>query len=189
MGSVVGRLPLREVGFGLGLILLAGISGWLSGQSMLLPEIFRPGLSLVETTWTAVRGGAGYLQDVNRLRQENVRLQREVDDLEARASRQAEMASEVGRLRALLGMQATMPEHGRFARVIGRSPDNWHARLYLDKGSADGIQVDAVAMAPQGVVGRVIRVGANTAEVALLTDPGNEVSCLDQRSRSPGVVA
>lgn len=187
--AAIAKLPLRDVGFALGLILIAGFTSWASGRSMLLPELLRPGLVGVQTGFSAIRGGAGYLQDLDRLKRENAELKARVDDLSRELTRRAEIESEVVRLRQLVGLSASIPERGRFARVIGRSPDNWHARVYLDKGRKAGVAVDAVVMAPQGVVGRVMQVGENTSEVSLLTDPGNQVSCIDQRSRSPGVVA
>jgi rod shape-determining protein MreC len=185
----VARLPLRDVGFAFALILIAGLTSWASGRSMLLPEILRPGLLVVQASYSAVRGGAGYLQDLDHLKRENTELKTKVNDLQRELTRRAEVESEVVRLRQLVGLAASIPEKGRFARIIGRSPDNWHARVYVDKGTGEGVAVDAVVMAPQGVVGRVIHAGKHVAQVSLLTDPGNQISCIDQRSRSPGVVA
>ncbi len=187
--AAIARLPFRDVGFALGLIIIAGFTSWASGRSMLLPELLRPGLVGVQAGWSAVRGGAGYLQDLDRLKRENTDLKTKVNDLSRELTRRAEVESEVVRLRQLVGLSASIPERGRFARILGRSPDNWHSRIYVDKGKLSGVALDAVVMAPQGVVGRVMQVGDNTAEISLLTDPGNQVACVDQRSRSPGVVA
>ncbi|MBM3273890.1 MAG: rod shape-determining protein MreC, partial [Candidatus Sericytochromatia bacterium] len=139
------------------------------------------------------RGGAGYLQDLDHLKRENTEIKTKVNDLQRELTREltrrAEVESEVVRLRQLVGLAASIPEKGRFARIIGRSPDNWHSRIYVDKGTAEGVAIDAVVMAPQGVAGRVIHAGKHVAQVSLLTDPGNQISCIGQRSRSPGVVA
>ncbi len=189
MAPIAARLPVREISFAVGLLLLAGISSWASGRSMLLPEIFRPGLGAIAATFSAVQGGAGYFQNVDQLQKQNAALQAQVASLQQQLSQHVEAEKEATRLEALMGLQSHIPQHGRAAEVIGHSPDNWHARVYLDKGSADGVQIDGVVLAPQGVVGKIIKVGPHTSEAALLTDPGNQVSCLDQRSRSPGVVA
>lgn len=189
MASILSRVPVRDITFAFALLLMAGVSSWASGRSMLLPEIFRPVLVGIQGTWSAIRGGAGYFQDLDRLTRENGGLKTKVNDLSRELTRRAEFESEVVRLRALVGLQDRIPNHGRFARVIGRSPDNWHARIFVDKGKSDGVEIDAVVMAPQGVVGRVIGASAHTAEISLLTDPGNQIGCIDQRSRSPGVLA
>ncbi len=189
MAAATARWPVRDVGFAFALIILAGVSSWATGRSMLLPEILSPGLRLVQASYSAVRGGAGYLQDLDRLTRENADLEIRVNDLSRELTRRAEIESEVVRLRQLVGLASAIPEKGRFARIIGRSPDNWHARVYVDRGTKDGVAVDAVVMAPQGVVGRVMHAGNHVAEISLLTDPGNQISCIDQRSRSPGVVA
>jgi len=187
--AISAKLPLRDVGFAIGLIAIAGFTSWASGRSMLLPELLRYPLQGVQIGWSAARGGAGYFQDLDRLKRQNTMLEGRVNDLERELTRRVEIESEVVRLRQLVGLASSIPDKGRFARIIGRSPDNWHARVYIDKGKRDGVAVDAVVMAPQGVVGRVLHAGPNTAEISLLTDPGNQVACLDQRSRSPGVVA
>lgn len=187
--AALASLPLRDVGFALGLIAIAGFTSWASGRSMLLPELLRPGLVGVQAGWSAVRGGAGYLQDLDRLKRENTELKVKVNDLARELTRRAEVESEVIRLRQLVGLSSSIPERGRFARIIGRSPDNWHSRVYLDKGRLAGVAMDAVVMAPQGVVGHIMQVGDHTSEVSLLTDPGHMVASMDQRSRSPGIVA
>ncbi|MBM3268466.1 MAG: rod shape-determining protein MreC [Candidatus Sericytochromatia bacterium] len=187
--AATARWPIRDVGFALAILALAGVTSWSSGRSMLLPELLSPGLRLVQAGYSAVRGGAGYLQDLDRLTRENHALGIKVNDLQRELTRRAEIESEVVRLRQLVGLASAIPEKGRFARIIGRSPDNWHARVYVDRGRRDGVAEGAVVMAPQGVVGKVMHAGERVAQVGLLTDPDNEVSCLNQRSRSPGVVA
>lgn len=189
MASVASRLPIREVAFAAGLLLVAGVSGWVSGRSMLLPDLFRPGLGLIQGGLSAAQGGAGYFQNLDALEKQNASLKEQLASLQEQLSQHVEAEGEATRLKALLGLQTTVTYHSRAADVIGRSPDNWHARIFLDRGTADGVKVDSVVMAPQGVVGRVIKASAHTSEVSLLTDPGNQVSCLDQRSRSPGVLA
>ena len=49
--------------------------------------------------------------------------------------------------------------------------------LVVDKGSKSGIKKNAVAVVPEGLVGKVVAVTDNTAEILLITDPKLQVSC------------
>lgn len=113
-------------------------------------------------------------------------LQREVDLL----------ATENQRLRSLLGLeQAVYASEGAGGSVVGaaevvaRNPDNWFDQVVLNKGRADGISVDMVAVvAPKALVGRVVRVTPSTATVMLLSNPESGVGGLVQATGDAGVV-
>lgn len=182
------RLPAKEIAFVLALVGVTAMVGWLSGRTAVLTEVLRPGWALVQSVVASVRGGATYVQDLDHLRHENAALGAKLVAVEAELSRKREVDAENARFSQLLALQQTVTPHGIAARVIGRAPNNWQQRLVIDRGSAAGIGVDSVVMVPRGVVGRVLTVSPHTAVVSLLTDPGQTVGILNQRSRSPGVV-
>lgn len=171
-----------------GLLLGAGLTSWAGGRSTLLPEAFKPMLMGATALAGGVKGGAGYVRDLDALRRDNARLTAENEQLRSDLARVADVTEELSRLRALLALGAAAPVKARAARVIGRSPDNWHARVFLDRGTRDGVAIDATVMAAGGVIGRVMAVAPGTSEVSLLTDPGNQVGCIAQRSRSAAVL-
>lgn len=47
------------------------------------------------------------------------------------------------------------------ANVIGRNSDSWYDTFIIDKGSADGIEVDMNVIAGNGLVGIVYKVSEN----------------------------
>ncbi|MDE3035255.1 MAG: rod shape-determining protein MreC, partial [Nitrospirota bacterium] len=65
---------------------------------------------------------------------------------------------------------------------------NWYQSIVLDKGARDGINVEMGVMAPDGAVGRVVKVTPFTSMVLLITDPNNAVTGLIQRTRDEGIV-
>jgi rod shape-determining protein MreC len=83
-------------------------------------------------------------------------------------------------LNGLLGLdQAPKPlkAYGPVAaRVIGRSPTLWYARISIDSGSSDGIRPDMPVIAADGtsegagLIGKVQTVAPNAATVQLITD-------------------
>lgn len=188
MFTFLRRLPWLEVLLVAGLLLGAGLTSWAGGRSTLLPEAFKPLLAGATSVAGGVRGGAGFVRDLEVLRTENASLSVENVRLRSELARLADVEHELERLRRLLSLEGQMQGVGRAARVIGRSPDNWHARVYLDRGARDGVALDAIVMASGGVVGRIMAVGPGTSEVSLVTDPGNQVGCLDQRSRSAAIL-
>lgn len=182
------RLPAREIGFVLALVGITAMVGWFGGRTAVLTEVLRPGWAVVQSVVGSVRGGATYFQDLDHLRRENAALTAKLVEVEAELSRRREVDAENLRFSQLLGLAQTVAPRAMAARVIGRAPNNWQQRMVIDRGSDAGIGVDSVVLVPRGVIGRVLTVSANTAVVSLLTDPGQTVGIINQRSRSPGVV-
>lgn len=124
-------------------------------------------------------------QENNELKAELARLQREINILE-------EARLENFRLRGLLNFHQELTGEYREgsvpARVIGRSSGNWLETITIDKGKNQGIKRNMAVVAPQGLVGRVISVTPNTAQVLLILDRDGAVGGMLQISRTPGVV-
>lgn len=186
--SLFQRLPAREIGFALALVLAAGALGWASGRTAVLTEALKPGWTLTQSAVTTVRGGAAYFQDLDALRKDNERLQQALTLAESELARQMEVDSQNKRLSMLVELRQRHGGKGVAAQVVARTPDNWRKRLVVDRGTQDGIGTDSVVMSPRGLVGRVLVAGPSTSIISLLTDPGQTVASLDQRSRSPGIV-
>ncbi len=74
------------------------------------------------------------------------------------------------------------------AAVTGRDHGNWFGSITINKGENQGIKSDMTVITPAGLVGRVIRVSGNTAEVLLITDPRSGVGSMVQETRSPGIL-
>jgi len=121
---------------------------------------------------------------------QNESLKRKVAQLEGELVRLQELEYENERLRRLLDFKSNM--HGGYelvtAAVIARDPGNWFGTITLNKGSRDNIKKNMPVLTPCGLVGRVMAVSNNAAEVLLITDPRSGVGALIQENRVPGVV-
>jgi rod shape-determining protein MreC len=182
------RLPTREIGFALSLVVSTAIFGWLSGRNTFLPDLLRPGLGAGEAVAGKLHAAANSIGDIETLKVENASLKKSLEMAETELVTLREQHAENLRLKALVGLASDSLPTGVVARAIGRNPDNWFQRVLIDRGSSSGITVDYVAVTGQGLIGKVISVGHHTAWIGLLTDPAIEVSTLNQRSRSPGVL-
>ena len=84
------------------------------------------------------------------------------------------------------------------AHVSAKESGNWYDKFTIDKGSVDGIQKDDTVIAAtevedsiyqEGLVGKVLDVGANWAKVVTIIDELNSVSFKIIRTGDGGVVS
>lgn len=129
----------------------------------------------------------GYLA-LHQVSEENRRLQHELQALRGRNNELRELGVAGQRLAALLALKERLQAKTVAAQVIGRDATNWYRAIVLDKGARDGVKVEMGVMAPDGAVGRVVKVTPFTAIVLLITDPNNAVTGLIQRTRDEGIV-
>ncbi|BAU43670.1 rod shape-determining protein MreC [Leptolyngbya sp. O-77] len=97
-----------------------------------------------------------------------------------------ELESQNRRLQELLNYNATQPQPGIAAPIIGRSADHWWQQVTLGRGRRDGVKVGSIVSGTGGLVGRVVQVTANTSRVLLVSDPTSRIGVTVSRSRFMG---
>jgi len=118
-----------------------------------------------------------FVSNIKELEQLNQELLEQVDELTYENQILDQSKLELQRLRQLYELDdryADYPKTG--ARVIAKDPGNWYSVFTIDKGSADGIEVDMVVLAGAGLVGKIIDVGPNYAKVRSIIDDNSSVS-------------
>jgi rod shape-determining protein MreC len=126
--------------------------------------------------------------DLRFVRQENVRLQEEVEALKARLGAVEEAHRENQRLKNLLGLREREPFQVVAAGIVGRDATNWFHTLLIDRGSRHGVERHTAVIAPAGLVGQVVEASSSSARVQLITDPVSSVGVLLQGSRVTGLL-
>ena len=121
--------------------------------------------------------------------EENRRLEERIRYLETHLQERSHLAREAERLRGLLGLREVLPMETLVASVISRDGVPWFRSLTIDRGTSDGVTLNAPVMSPTGVVGRVIAVGPHAARVQVLLDRDSGAGVLIERSRVSGVVS
>lgn len=109
-----------------------------------------------------------------RLKQENVLLQ--------------EAAFVNLRLRKLLNFKDVYAPKTIAAEVVGVGASSYFESIVIDKGRKEGIKKDMAVIAPEGAVGKVLKVGDSLSTVLLLVDQGFALDALIQRTRARGIV-
>jgi len=97
-----------------------------------------------------VQTRAGLLEEVERLRQENLLLQ-------GRSHQMSSLQAENVRLRALLNSTALLRDDVLVAELIGVSPDPARHQLVLNKGDGEGVFVGQPLIDAQGLLGQLYR--------------------------------
>lgn len=119
------------------------------------------------------------MQDINRLIDENERLNEKINELTVENNQLRQDSYELDRLRELYQLDDKYPGYEKIgARVIGSSSDNWYTTFMVDKGSDDGIEVDMNVIADGGLVGIVTKVGHNYSVIKTVVEDNNFVSAM-----------
>lgn len=157
----------------------------LSGASQLVRETYAPlqkGVDLVQQGLIHI---GTKLLGVQSLEE---RLQAEADknqQLSLENMQLRQYKAEVERLRALLDYQNAQSAQYTLeaTRVIARGANNWYNTLTIDKGTDFGLAVNMPVITPEGLVGKIINVSSNSAQVLLITDRELAVGAILQQTR------
>jgi rod shape-determining protein MreC len=122
------------------------------------------------------------------VRSENERLQEEIGRLHVTLQHERAIGQQSRALQALLELRSQAPLTTAAASVIASSASPDFRTLTIDKGTNDGLRSNMAAIAPAGVVGRLIAPGARASKVQLLIDRNAAAGALVERSRAQGVV-
>jgi rod shape-determining protein MreC len=163
------KRPVRLLGKPVGTLvyyLQAGLYGFLSG---------------IESVWY------GYVDLVN-VRNENLLLRRQVEELKGENSQLREDGERATRLQTMLDYKEQTPYRFIAAEVIGRELSNWYETIMINRGERDGVATDMGVITPSGIVGKVVKIGPHFAQVLLMTDNNSAVAAINQRTRDEGIV-
>ena len=175
-------------------ILLIGITSIKDGAL----EPLRTGVGYVlvplQTGVNAVgRGIYNGIRDYTQLKdalEENESLKEEVARLTEENNRLQANQFELARLRDLYELDQEYMNYEKIgARIIAKDSGDWFQVFRINKGSADGVEVDDNVIAGGGLVGIVTDVGANYATVRSIIDDSSRVSAMALQSGDNCIVA
>lgn len=127
--------------------------------------------------------------DLGDLQRENQELQDRLEALEGEAEEAEQLAEENERLRDQLGLAESWHSVEQVtAEVIGRVPSNYRWAVFINKGEADGIAKDMPVLAPEGLVGKIVRTESHRSTVLMLVDPQGAAAARIKTVRDTGLV-
>ena len=128
-------------------------------------------------------------ETLKQLKKENKKLQKQVDELQAKNTTLSQDQEELDRLRTLYNLDTDYSEFEKVAaQVIGKDTGNWYSTFLINRGSSDGIAVDMNVIADGGLVGIVTETGAHWATVRSIIDDSSNVSAMTVSTQDNCVV-
>ncbi len=95
----------------------------------------------------------------------------------------------INSLKELLDLKKKIQYKTFSANVIGRSPDNWHKQIIIDKGKDLNIKSGDSIISAKGIIGQVIEADKNTSVVQLISDPGYKLGCKIKKRNLLGILS
>ncbi|MBF0455231.1 MAG: rod shape-determining protein MreC [Magnetococcales bacterium] len=129
------------------------------------------------------------ITELRQLDQENTRMKAELKRLRPLGTLLEELAQENRRLHQLLNIPVDSSYYRIAARVVGDSSSAFARSLLINAGREEGVVVNATVVVPEGLLGRVVRVGAHTSLVLTLLDLNSRIPVVVQRSRERAIAA
>ena len=183
-------LPVVFLLFAL-LLMILPLESPVASIKALLSYVFIPQIRAAHAT-------VEYASEVNQtvhtllnVHQENERLKEEMEQLRLENAQAQEIFAENKRLISALDLKAPKGWTGLWAKTAYREPTQWNS-VIIDKGSADGVQERAAAIAlKEGIpvlMGVVIECAENTAKVLLLQDEDFSAAVYAVPSKEEGLL-
>ncbi len=123
-----------------------------------------------------------------KLVQQNLSLIEANSKLQAECARLKVVAAENKDMQKLLRLRDHTYHGGVAATVLAHDPQMWYEQVIVDKGRAEGVNENMVAVCAAGLVGKVGEVQAHSSLVRLLTDERVVVPVRLAKCRATGVV-
>lgn len=128
-----------------------------------------------------------YVMNIN-ASQDNTHLQKQISDLKNQVFSYDQVAKENKRLKELLQFGGEIDLQKVLAQIIAWDANSDFKVLRINKGKADGIELQSSVVTSVGLVGYIFRLTDHYADIITVLDPNNRVDALVERTRSHGIV-
>ena len=134
----------------------------------------------------------GWFHDMLKTKDENKKLNKELENLRQQRARQKNAEAEVARLEALLkyAHPARFPKDFSKVNVEVMTPATgaFEQTVVIAAGQNRDIRINDPVVVADELVGRISQVGPTTAKVTLVSDPSFAASARDLRTGAEGIV-
>ncbi len=195
----------RRAQYGLFMGYVVAVAGSLVAAALLALSTFDPAtfaafrLAVAELT-TPVSSGFGAIgrgilsvpggiNDYFAVKQRNEALRKQIEDSRAVLMRARALSYDNRRLKKLLALRERTSAPVTTARLVSSSASSTRRFAVLNAGFRQGVAVGQPVRGPEGLVGRILEAGPNTARVLLLTDPESIVPVRRMRDGLPAIAA
>ncbi|MEA2645910.1 MAG: rod shape-determining protein MreC [Chloroflexota bacterium] len=132
--------------------------------------VYEPLQSGLSSAGRGARDFVGTIGSIGDTAAENRRLKAQVADLQRQLDQARTQQLTDQQLKDLLGLQDSLRFHSTAAEVIGFDPERLSQAMTINAGSNKGLKVGMSVLGQRGLVGRVVSVQGNSAQVRLVSD-------------------
>lgn len=161
----------------------------IDGLRMMISDAASPVLSTASKPFLATAEFVGGVSGISELRAENAQLKAENERLRGWYQKALMLQSENQSLQDLLNLKVAGDPRFITTRVIADSGNAYVDSILVAAGSKDRVQEGQAVISGEGMIGRVISVGQNSARVLLITDYNSRIPVLIEGSRQKAVLA
>ncbi len=154
-----------------------------------ITDMAAPVLAVASSPMDALYNAGMWLTDMSQLREQNVFLKNQNIELLQWQSAAKEMEAENRSLRSLLNVVPPKKNSYITARIVSDLGGPYVHSALVGGGSAQGIKKDEAVTNENGLIGRVIDVGAASARVLLLSDINSRVPVVTEHSQEKSILA
>jgi len=165
-----------------------GQRGPLAAAGRLSLAIISPLQEGIATVFRPVGSFFSNLAALGSLKAENARLRAELAELQGVQARILEYEARIEELTGLLDFKEEFELETIGATVVSEVPSNFEASVTIDRGAADGVELDMPVVAGEALVGRVVQVAERWSKVLLLIDTDHAVGARLASTRETGIL-
>ena len=173
------------------LLMILPLESPVASVKALLSYIFIPQIRLSHAALEYADGVSRTIRELLNTHQENERLKAEMSQLRLQNAQAKDIFAQNERLTKALDIKSPRGWSGIWAKTAYREPTQWNS-VIIDKGSAQGVQERAAAIALQEdqpiLAGVVVETDENTAKVLLLQDEDFSAAVHTKESAEEGLL-
>ena len=96
---------------------------------------------------------------------------------------------EVENLKNILKLKKEIKYQTIPSKVIGRTSDNWHKQIIINKGKNYNLSIGHAVLTQKGVVGQIVEVGQDYSIAQLISDPSYKLGCKVSKENTIGILS
>lgn len=163
------------------------------GEEAWYRKPFSATVSLIQGGYSSftsgVRGTTSMYLKLIGIKREIQTLQKENEELRAKLGALTELKLENERLNKLLDFKRQTTMELLAAKVIARDLSLDHSSIRINRGTKHGLRKLQGVITVEGVVGYVLKVDSESAQVVVLNDRSAAIDAIVQRTRARGLVS
>jgi len=151
-------------------------------------DLFSPVISLISEPFQVVFEKISGVSSVASLRAENANLKAENIRLKEWYQTALMLQAENQSLQKLLNVDTKTHQNFITSRILSDNKSNFVKTIIVSSGSDDGVKKNQAVLSGEGMIGRIIEAGQNSARVLLLTDINSRLPVLIEGTNQKAIL-